>query len=47
MTDEEVLIVYNDIEKWYGKPLPNFEHEPMQFAYIFKLYKYHKMQQNP
>jgi hypothetical protein len=27
--------------------LPNFEHEPRQFAYIFKLYKYHKMRQNP
>ena len=41
MTDEEALQFYADMMLHYGT-LPNFEHEPIQFAYRVKLYKYYK-----
>jgi hypothetical protein len=41
MSDEEVLILYNEMEKFFGT-LPNFEHEPIQFANCVKLFKYYK-----
>lgn len=41
MTDEEVLQFYNEMEKFFGT-LPNFEHEPIQFANRVKLFKYYK-----
>jgi hypothetical protein len=41
MTDDEVEILYNEMEKFYGK-LPSFEHEPIQFANCVKLFKYYK-----
>ena len=27
-----------EFEKWYGKPLPNPDHEPKQFAYLLRLF---------
>jgi hypothetical protein len=42
MTDEEVLNFYNELVEYYGDKLPNFEHEPRQFAYLVKLYRYYK-----
>jgi len=43
MSDEEVLQFYNEMEKFFGT-LPNFEHEPIQFANRVKLFKYYKEQ---
>ena len=43
MTDEEVLQFYNEMEEFFGT-LPNFEHEPIQFANRVKLFKYYKEQ---
>ena len=43
MTDEEVLKFYDELVEHYGS-LPNFEHEPIQFANCVKLYKYYKEQ---
>jgi len=42
MTDEEVLAKYNDMEKFFGDKLPNFEHYPYQFANCVKLYNFYK-----
>jgi hypothetical protein len=44
MTDEEALIIYNEMEKFFGS-LPNFEHEPIQFANCVKLFKYYKQRE--
>lgn len=44
MTDEEALIIYNEMEKFFGS-LPNFEHEPLQFANCVKLFKYYKQRE--
>jgi hypothetical protein len=41
MTDEEVILIYTDMEECYGS-LPSWEHEPMQFAYLMKMYLYRK-----
>ena len=41
MTDIEVEILYNEMEKFFGK-LPSWEHEPMCFANHVKLFKYYK-----
>ena len=41
MTDEEIEKIYNEMEVFFGK-LPNFEHEPIQFANHVKLFKYYK-----
>jgi hypothetical protein len=43
MTDEEVIQFYNEMEEFFGT-LPNFEHEPIQFANRVKLFKYYKEQ---
>jgi len=43
MTDKEVLQLYNEMEEFFGS-LPNFEHEPIQFANRVKLFKYYKEQ---
>lgn len=45
MTDEEVLAFYEELEKYYGEALANFEHYPHIFAYQVKMYKYYKGQQ--
>lgn len=44
MTDEQVTKHYNKLVEMYGDRLPDPEHEPMQFAYIVKLYKYFDME---
>jgi hypothetical protein len=41
MTDEEVVTYYNDMVDYFGS-LPNFEHEPIRFAYYVRLFKYMK-----
>jgi len=41
MTDEEILKFYDEMHLFYGG-LPNFEHEPIQFANHVKLFKYYK-----
>ena len=41
MTDSEVLELYEEMKKIYGENLPDPEHEPRQFAYFVKLYKYY------
>lgn len=41
MTDEEALKFYEEMEAFFGK-LPNFEHEPIQFANCVKLFKYYR-----
>jgi hypothetical protein len=43
MTDEEILQFYADMMLFYGE-LPNFEHEPIQFAHKVKLFKYYREQ---
>lgn len=40
MTDEEALKKYNDMLKYFGT-LPNFEHEPKQFAHCVKMFNYY------
>jgi hypothetical protein len=41
MTNEEVILIYTDMEECYGS-LPSWEHEPMQLAYLVKMYLYRK-----
>jgi hypothetical protein len=41
MTDEEVLKFYDELVEHYGS-LPNFEHEPIQFAKCVRMYRYYK-----
>jgi hypothetical protein len=41
MTDEEVLKFYDELVEHYGS-LPNFEHEPIQFANCVRMYRYYK-----
>lgn len=43
MTDDEVLQFYNNMLEHFGS-LPNFEHEPIQFANCVRMYKYYKEQ---
>jgi hypothetical protein len=43
MTDEEALKFYEDMLEHFGK-LPNFEHEPIQFANCVRMYKHYKEQ---
>lgn len=38
MTDKETEDFYDEMLKFFGK-LPDFEHEPIQFAYKVKIYK--------
>jgi hypothetical protein len=42
MTDQEAIDFYNELVEHFGDSLPNFEHEPIRFAYCVKLYKYYK-----
>ena len=41
MSDEEVILIYTEMEDMFGV-LPSYIHEPMQFAYLVKLYKYYE-----
>jgi hypothetical protein len=38
----EMLAIYQELVDLYGDKLPNFEHEPAQFAYLLKLHLYNK-----
>ena len=42
MTDQEAIDFYNELVEHFGDSLPNFEHEPIRFAYYVKLHKYYK-----
>lgn len=39
MTDEQALAIYNRMVEKYGDSLPNFEHQPITFAYYVRLMK--------
>jgi hypothetical protein len=39
MTNEQILEFYNKLLDHYGK-LPDPVHEPLQFAYLVKLYRH-------
>ena len=36
--NEELEQLGKEFVEWYGKPLPNPEHEPKQFEYLFRLF---------
>jgi hypothetical protein len=40
MTDEEVKIVIEEMERMFGK-LPDPLHEPIRFGHYVKLYRYY------
>lgn len=42
MTDEEVTKFYEELVKFYGDSLANFEHYPRIFANQVRLYRYYK-----
>jgi hypothetical protein len=45
MTSEEVIAKYEKMEGMFGS-LPSHIHEPIQFAYLVKLFEYRVSQQN-
>ena len=42
MTNQEALNFYDKMTQFYGPELPHPDHQPIQFAYLVKLYKYHQ-----
>ena len=42
MTDQEIQKAYDEMVEMWGDKLPNYEHEPIRFAYYVRLYKYVK-----
>lgn len=42
MTEGEMLSIYQELVDAYGDRLPNFEHQPIEFAYLLKLHLYNK-----
>ena len=42
MTDEEILLKYNELCEYYGNDLPNPEQEPIRFAHYVKLFNFYK-----
>jgi len=46
MTDEQILEFYNKMVEFYGRDLPNPEHQPIQFDYLVKMYKYYMENRN-
>jgi len=42
MTDEEAKALYEDLKKYYGEKLVDFEVFPSIFAHQVKLYRYYK-----
>jgi hypothetical protein len=42
VTDKEIEDAYNEMVEWWGDKMPNFEHEPLRFAYYVRMYKYLK-----
>ena len=44
MTDEEANKILDEMRKYFGT-IPDPEHSPNQFKYLYKLYKhYHELQ---
>ena len=41
MSDEQVVAVYEKLKQHFGDKLPDPEHQPIQFAYFVKIYKYY------
>ena len=46
MSDEQALELYEKMKSHFGDKLPDPEHEPMQFSYFVKLYKYYHLNLN-
>jgi hypothetical protein len=46
MTDEEVLKHYERMAEIFGDKIPHPDHEPKQFAYFVKLYRYYYVKTN-
>jgi hypothetical protein len=46
MSDEEIIKMYDEMIELWSDKLPNFEHEPIRFAYYVKMYRYLKEQNN-
>ena len=46
MSDEQALELYEKMKSHFGDKLPDPEHEPMQFSYFVKLYKYYHLNSN-
>jgi hypothetical protein len=42
MTDQEIQSAYEDMIGMWGDKLPNYEHEPIRFAFYVRMYKYLK-----
>jgi hypothetical protein len=42
MTDQEIQKAYEEMFEMWGDKLPNYEHEPLRFAYYVRMYKYLK-----
>jgi hypothetical protein len=40
MTDSEALDFYEKLKLHFGDKLPDPDHEPLQFSYYVRLYKY-------
>ena len=41
-TKDEIEELGKEFVKWYDKPLPNPEHEPKQFEYLFKIFMHYR-----
>ena len=42
MTDQEIQKAYDKMVEMWGDKLPNYEHEPIRFAFYVRMYKYLK-----
>ena len=42
MTDQEIQKAYEEMVEMWGDKLPNYEHEPLRFAFYVRMYKYLK-----
>lgn len=42
ITDEEIMVVWNDMVRIHGDSLPDPIHCPNQFGYLLKLYYYER-----
>jgi len=42
MTDQEIQKAYDEMVEMWGDKLPNYEHEPIRFAFYVRMYKYLK-----
>ena len=41
MTDQEAVDFYDKMKLQFGDRLPDPDHEPLQFSYFVKLFKYY------